>query len=421
MQWRQLTQALMLLAGLALSDRAMAEKPRLEFWTQSLAPKFDPYFKNLVDRYNAANPNVEVVWIDYPWNVIRPKFTAAIAAGRPPVLANMDVPWAYEYHLNGLIQPVDSLIDRNQYLAGAVQDVTFEGKTWAVPFYNGANVIAYNTALFKQAGLDPNKPPQTLDEQLRLAGIIKAKTGVAGFAPTLGPTKLEGLMSQEGLDVIRNGRAVFNSPAHVALVNKLAAAYRSGALLKDGLFAQDNFQLSMAAYNSGRMAMLVTVPAALGRVRDDAPEIYKTTAVAPVPLSPSKVAAGGWQFTYVVPKNVDPKLLPEIGKLARYLTNAENQLAFAKLAGTLPTNRQAAAHAYFHAAPPDAGAAEKGVIAAVQNLEYVRTIYLSGVKDAELLSTKLSSAVEQAVTGRKDTQQALNEAAAFWNKKLGAL
>jgi putative chitobiose transport system substrate-binding protein len=419
MQPQRLVQLAIVLASLLLAGNATAERLRLEFWTQSLAPKFNDYFHGLVAQYNAAHPNVEAVWIDYPWNVIRPKFTAAIAAGHPPVLANMDVPWVYEYHLNGLVRPVDDLIDRRDYLDGAIADVTFDGKTWAVPFYNGANVVAYNRALFKAAGLDPTRAPDTLDAQLQAAAQIKAKTGIAGFAPALEPTKVEGLMAQEGLDVMRNGRAVFNSPAHIALVNKLAAAYRSGALLKENLFAQDNFQAEMAAYGNRRMAMLVTSPAALGRVHDDAPEVYAETDVAPVPLSPSTIAAGGWQFTYVVAKNIDPALLAETGKLARFLTNAGNQLAFAKLAGTLPTAKLAARDAYFRTLPPHAGAAEKALVAAVKNLGFVRTIYLSGVPDAELLSTKLSSAVEQAVTGRRDAKAALDEAVAFWNRKLG--
>ncbi|QNM97222.1 extracellular solute-binding protein [Chitinimonas koreensis] len=419
MQLKRIAHAALLLAGLALSGQALAEKQRLEFWTQSLAPKFDPYFKNLVAKYNAANPNVEVVWVDYPWDVIRTKFTAAIASGKPPALANMDVPWAYEYKQSGLILPLDNLIDKNQYVAGAVKDVTFDGKLYAIPFYNGANVIAYNTELFKKAGLDPKLPPKSFDMQLSYAKTIKARTGVAGFAPTLGPTKIEGLLIQEGLDVMKDGRAVFNSPEHVAFVRKLADAYKAGALLKDNLFAQDNFQVSMAAYNSGRMAMLVTVPAALTRVRDDAPNIYKVTDAAGAPLGKSGIASGGWQFTFVVPRNVDPKLVPEVAKLGSYLTNAENQLAFSKFAGTLPTSKRAAMDAHFQTLPANAGAVEKGLVAAAKNLDVTRTIFLAGVKDAELLSTKLSAAIEQAVTGRKDAKVALDEAAAFWNQKLG--
>lgn len=419
MKTNRIAKTALLLAGLALCGQAQAAKQRLEFWTQSLAPKFAPYFKDVVSRYNASNAHVEVVWVDYPWDVIRTKFTAAIASGKPPAMANMDVPWAYEYKQKGLIQSVDPLLDKSQYVGGALKDVTFDGKLYAFPFYNGANVIAYNTELFKKAGLDPKKAPGSLTDQLHYAKIIKAKTGVAGFAPTLGPTKLEGLMAQEGLEVLKDGRAVFNSPAHIALVNKLADAYKAGALLKDNLFAQDNFQVSMAAYNSGRLAMLVSVPAAMTRVRDDAPGIYKVTDVAGLQLSPSGIASGGWQFTFVVPRNVDAKLLPEIGKFGNYLTNAENQLAFSRFAGTLPTSKRAAQDAHFQTYPANAGAVEKAVVAAAKNLEQTRTIYLGGVKDAELLSTRLSAAVEQAVTGRKDTKQALDEAVAFWNKKLG--
>ncbi|MBV8468155.1 MAG: extracellular solute-binding protein [Burkholderiales bacterium] len=418
LHFKRIVHTALIATSVVLSGHAYAEKLRLEFWTQSLSPKFDPYFKDIVAKYNAAHPNVNVVWTDYPWSVIRTKFTAALAGGNPPALVNLDVPWVYSYKQLGLLRPVDDLINKDAYLGGALADTTFDGKQWAFPFYNGANVIAYNTDLFKQAGLDPKKPPTTLTQQLDYAKQIRARTGVAGFAPALGPTKVEGLMAAEGLDVMKDGHAVFNSPAHVAFVQKLADAYKAGALLKDNLFSQDNFQVQMAAYDSDRLAMLVTVPTALTRVRTDAPEIYKATDVVGIPLGPEKVVWSGWQFTFAIAKNVDPRLVPEIGKLATYLTSAENQLAFAKQAGTLPTSRGAATDPYFHIVGPDAGAAEKGLVAAASNVEYTRTIFLKGVRNAEMLSTKLSAAVEQAVTGRKDPKEALDEAVAFWNQKL---
>lgn len=407
------------LAAMLLAMPALAARPRLEFWTQSLSPKFAPYFQRLVSQYNASHPSVDVVWIDYPWDVIRSKFTVALASGNPPALANFQVPLVYEFKQLGLIQPVDKLIAPGQYLAGAIDDVRFEGHIYAFPFYNGANVIAYNTDLFQRAGLDPKRPPASFDEQLSYAKAIHAKTGVAGFAPALGPNKIEGLLLNEGLEVMRNGRAVFNSPAHIAFIRKLADGYQAGGLLKDNLFAEENFQASMAAYDSGRLGMLVTIPAALRRVRDDAPAIYRVTDAAAAPLGRSGYAAGGWQFTFVVPKNVDPALLPEIGRLATFLTNADNQLAFSQAAGTLPTSRVAAASPFFQPVDHHAGAVEKGLAAAAKNLAVTRTVFLAGVKNAGLLSTRLSAAVEQAVTGRQDPQQAMDEAVAFWNQKLG--
>lgn len=399
--------------------QAHAQKQRLEFWTQGLSPKFDPFIKGIVAKYNQANPNVEVVWSDYPWDIIQAKFSASLASGKPPVLANLDVPTTYDYLQKGLIQPIDQWVDRGQFLNGAIADVTFNGKIYSFPFYNGANIIAFNTDLFKKAGLDPKNPPNSLDTQIAYAKILRAKAGVAGFGPALGPTKVEGLMLQEGLEVIKDRKAVFNSPAHVELVRKLADAYKSGALFKDNLFTKDNFQVSMAAYNSGRMAMMVSAPTALTRVRDNAPEIYKVTDVAPAPIGKTGIPAGGWLFGFVIPKNVPANLLGEAGKLGAYLTNAENQLAFSKLTGALPTSRKAASDPYFHTIDPKSGPVEKGVIVAAKNLEALRTVYLTE-KNSEILAARLSSAVEQAVTGRKDAKVALDEAVEFWNKKLGS-
>ena len=211
MKLKSIASATLLAVGLTASFSAFAaDKPVIEVWTMSLSPKFDGYFKDLVGKYNAQNPGVEVKWTDYPWDVIQAKFTAAVGAGKPPALVNLNVPWAYDYKQDGLIQPVDGIINKAQFVKGALADVTFEGKTYAFPHYNGANVIAYNKDIFARAGL--KAAPKTFDEQLSFSKAIKAKTGVAGFAPTLGPTKIEGFLIQNGLDVVKGGKAVFKQP-----------------------------------------------------------------------------------------------------------------------------------------------------------------------------------------------------------------
>jgi len=53
--------------------------------------------------------------------------------------------------------------------------------------------------------------------------------------------RIDGLFLQQGLPVIKDGKAAFNSPAHVALVRKLAASYKNGGLFRDKLFSEDNF------------------------------------------------------------------------------------------------------------------------------------------------------------------------------------
>jgi len=417
---------LMLVALLAVAcalvpyGAAAADKVHVEFWTMSMRPKFTPYFKALVRQYEADHPGVELEWVDVPWDVLQTKLTAAIVARSAPALVQLNVPWAYDYALHGALEPVDELLGpaRANYTEGAIADVTFNGKVYGFPHYNSVNVMAYNKTLFEQAGIA--RPPATLDEQLAAAKLIRAKTGQAGFAPALG--KIAGIFLEEGLPLIENGKAVFNSSAHVALIARFADAYKAGGLLKDKLFSEDNYPASIDAYKSGRLAMMVAPPSALIRVRDDAPDIYRVTDAAPAPMrgddGSARVAAGGWLFHFAMPRGTQGQVAVEAGRFARFLTNDTNQLAFAKLAGTFPTARQAAADAYFQRLPDNAHAYERAMAIGAKGMDVVRTLYVPGVPGFERLNKRLQDAVEAAVIGRKDIKVALDEAVNYWNSKL---
>jgi putative chitobiose transport system substrate-binding protein len=383
-----------------------------------MKPKFTPYFETLVKNYEAGNPGVKVEWVDFPWDIIQTKLVTRIVAGTPPALVNLNVPWADEFARDGLLAPVDALLGdaRPRYLASTLEDLTFNGKTYGFPMYSNVAVIAYNTQIFKAAGIP--HAPRDLDEQLLFARRIAARTGKAGLCPAL--SKIDGLMMQQGLAVIKDGKAVFNSPAHIALIAKLAETYRAGGLLKDALFAEDNFPAAIDAYKGGRLGMLLAPPTAVKRIESDAKDIYAITDVAPAPLGPTGIADGGWLVHFAVPKNVDAKLLPAIGKFARYLTNDANQLAFAKQASVYPAMAQAANDPFFTTVPPGAGAAEKAVSAGAVSMPHSHTLYVAGITDYDELRRYLVKAVEAGVTGKQDVKQALDQAVAIWNKKLAS-
>ena len=391
----------------------------IEFWTFSMKPKFTPYFTDAVARYEAQNPGVKIEWIDFPWDVIQTKLVTRIVAGTPPALVSLNVPWADEYARDGLLIPVDGLLKeaRASYLPSALADLRFGGRTYGFPLYSNVAVIAFNTAIFKQAGL--TRGPASLDEQLAFARQIAQKTGKAGLAPAL--SKIDGLFMQQGLAVIDNHRAVFNSPRHVALVQKLADTYKVGGLLKESLFAEDNFPAVIDAYKGGRLGMLLAPPTAMQRIRSDAKELYAITDVAPAPLGPTGIADGGWLVHFAVPKGVPARLLPAVGKFARFLTNDDNQLAFARQASVFPTTVKAASDPFFLSTPLNAGAAEKAVAAGALSMRHSRTLYVAGIDDYDELRRSLVKAVEAGVTGKQDVQQALDQAVAIWNRKLATL
>jgi putative chitobiose transport system substrate-binding protein len=403
-------------ASLLATHAAAADKVHVEFWTMSLKPKFTSWFRDRVARYEASHPNVELEWVDVPWDTLQTKLTAAIVAGSAPALVQLNVPWAYDYALYGALRPIDDLMgeDRTRYTEGSIADVTFNGRLYGFPHYSSVNVMAYNKALFAAAGI--TSIPTTRDEQLAVAKQIHARTGQYGFSPALG--KIAGVFLEEGLPLVQNGKAVFNSPAHVALIAKLADAYRAGGLLKDKLFSEDNYPASIDAYKSGRMAMLEAPPSALTRVRDDAPDIYAVTDVAAVPIGAPGVAAGGWLFHFAMPKGTSGETAREAARFAKFITDDDNELAFAKLAGAFPTTRNAAADPHFRNLRRDAGAYEKAMALGAARMDIVRTLYATGGPGFERLNKRLQDAVEAAIIGRRDIQAALDDAVAFWNRKL---
>ncbi len=410
---------LIALAALLLLPAAAVAAPaqqKIEFWTFSMKPKFTPFFESVVRRYEADNPGIKVEWVDFPWDVIQTKLVTRIVAGTPPALVNLNLPWADEYARDGLLLPVDDLLGsaRASYIPTLLEDLRFKGRTYGFPMYSNVAIVAYNTAIFKAAGL--TRAPNSLDEQLAFARQIYARTGKAGFSPAL--SKIDGMFMQQGLAVIADGKAVFNSPQHVALVQKLAATYKAGGLLKEGLFAEDNFPAVVDAYQGGRLGMLLAPPTALRRIELDARDIYAITDVAAAPLGPTGVADGGWLIHFAIPRGVDAKLLPAVGKFARYLTDDQNQLSFAKQASVFPTTIRAAADPYFVKVAPTASTAQKAVAVGAQSMAHARTLYVAGIDDYDELRRFLVKAVEAGVTGKQDVKQALDQACAIWNKKL---
>ncbi len=401
------------LVWVSLPANAATEK--IEFWTMSLKPKFIPYFQHLVKTYEAQNPGVKVEWVDFPWDILQLKLITAIAAGTPPSLVNLSVPWAEEMARDGLLEPVEQWMAQPPlYTPGALADLTFNGHIYGFPHYSNVNVIAYNRGILAAAGL--TRAPQNMDEMLAYARQIFAKTGKAGYAPALG--KIDGFMLQQGLPLIRNGKAVFNSAAHVALVRKLAQTYRANGLLKDKLFAEDNFPAVVEAYLGGRLGMMVSAPTALGRIKSDSTSMYAQTGIFAAPPGPTGIYDGGWMFHFAIPKGVPAQDLPAIARFAQFLTNDANQLAFAHIANVMPTGIQALATLQTQAEITQLGAAEQAQAVAARSMGNSRSLYVAGVEDYDELRRFLVKAVEAGVTGKADIQQELDAAVLIWNKKL---
>lgn len=81
----------------------------------------------------------------------------------------------------GLVQPIEDYLNDSTVTDAAWKDglseamqslVVRDGKRWAVPYNMGVSLLYYNKAMFKEAGLDPENPPTTMEGILEAAKQI---------------------------------------------------------------------------------------------------------------------------------------------------------------------------------------------------------------------------------------------------------
>ena len=123
--------------------------------------------QEIVDAYNASQDKVFVNYLST--SQIDQKLLLATAGGNPPDVAGLWTWRLYTYAEMGALEPLDRLMERDglsidDYLPAVIDQCTYKGFTWALPTTPATMALHYNKKLFREAGLDPEAPPQTIAE-----------------------------------------------------------------------------------------------------------------------------------------------------------------------------------------------------------------------------------------------------------------
>jgi len=103
------------------------------------------------------------------------KALTAVKSGDPPVLSILLSTDMYTLIDEDAIVPFDDVLKpadqawAKSFYPAFMENSQTGGKTWGVPFQRSTIVLYWNKEMFKAAGLDPNRPPQTWAEQLDYA------------------------------------------------------------------------------------------------------------------------------------------------------------------------------------------------------------------------------------------------------------
>ena len=141
-------------------------------------------FTRLCEAFSKAHPDIELRPVfasnDLATNQ---KFFTAVAAGRPPEVIFVDGPQVAPWAEWGALQPLDDLcakagIKESDYFGPCWRQNSYQGKTWALTFCADPNFgFVWSKKAFREAGLDPEKPPVTIADLDRCAQALTKRNG----------------------------------------------------------------------------------------------------------------------------------------------------------------------------------------------------------------------------------------------------
>lgn len=159
------------LAFVAFGPRGGAEELArgrivLNYWEKWTRHEGDAMVK-VIDAFNRSQDRIFVRYI--VTSDIGQKSLVAIAGGDPPDVIGLYAFNIPPYAESRAILPLDDLAPRfgvrlENYARGVRQVMQHRGRWWATVNTAGSVALYYNRALFREVGLDPERPPRTIAE-----------------------------------------------------------------------------------------------------------------------------------------------------------------------------------------------------------------------------------------------------------------
>ncbi|MDE4848953.1 ABC transporter substrate-binding protein [Bifidobacterium longum] len=154
----------------------------ITLWTRS---PLERQAKNVVEAYNKSHKNqvkLEII----PNDDMEGKVGGASQTDSLPDILAGDVVripyWASEGIFTDITKQIDGLDNKADLQQGHIEAGTVDGAEYTLPFITDVSVMVWNKTLYKEAGLDPEQGPKSIDQFVEQAKKVAAlnKDGVAG-------------------------------------------------------------------------------------------------------------------------------------------------------------------------------------------------------------------------------------------------
>lgn len=316
------------------------EKVTIDFWFPWGGDFQKDFKQQVVDAFEKKYQNIKVkmTFVETTGQTqASDKLLTAIAGGNPPDVALFDRfligSWASKGSLTDLTDMVQADgISPDDYYAGLWKEAVYQGKVYALPWGTDNRAMFYNKDLMKKAGLDPEKPPKTVEELDAMAEKIYEKGSnrkytQIGFIPWMN----QGFLYTQGWNFggqwEKNGELTPNDPQIVKALEWMAGYAKKYDIENLTSFSNALGQTGMNPFWSGKVGFVYDGNWILNDLSRYKVEFKWGVAPMPAPEGYEPVTwAGGW--SYVIPKGV--KRSKEAWEFVKFVAHKEGTLLWAK-------------------------------------------------------------------------------------------
>ena len=397
------------------SESAKAEKTEeksgeavtLDFWTIDLKANFGDFFNELIQKYEEENKGVKINWTDIPFADVQSKLVAAVAGGTAPDVVNLNTQMALTLAGQGALVDLNKAATEEQksiYVKDLWESAKIGDSVYAFPWYASPDIMFYNKDLFEKAGMEV---PKTFNDALKESKEFYDKTGAYLFQPD----EFFNILFEENLPVLNKEgtAAAFNTPEVAELLKNYKQYTDEGVIPKNNWGSWDE---ALKLFESGKLAIVSSSGSSLGRIKDEAPDIYKTIAVSK-PLTGANGLSRNPLMNLVVPSK--SKHQEEAIKFANYITNDENQLAFCKKVSIFPSTTKASEDSFFTS---DTSTLEGQASAMSAEASRTSKDFSLGVANQSIIQDAVNKVYEAVIINGEDIQKSLDQGEQDVNKLL---
>jgi multiple sugar transport system substrate-binding protein len=268
-----------------------------------------PSVVEAVDGWNREHPDVQVELVTVPFQDALQQYTREVTGGGGPDIMHASFVWVPQLATNGLIRPLDDLIEEDP-LPNGVEDflgreiTTVDGKVVALPWQADTMAIVYHPDVLEAAGV--SLPVKTYEQLLDVARDVAGPDGQAPhalcFAAGEGVSQSWFLLNQylwaDGKTLIEEGddgdfQVGVEVPTLVEAVEYFDTYFNEGLVPEAVLTAQLSTEQAVQSPFLNKECAMTIAPLSGFRTAQDASESQLQTAPLPTEEGKEPYFMGG--------------------------------------------------------------------------------------------------------------------------------